>query len=290
MRKFVAVSVLALLLMPAAKAGRVTPKPDMTALQARQAILAAANFVYIPVKHLVWETIDGKSVRVSQRSIVFDGLNTVVDVNADQSNARKHHYMIRFANFTSVSAECSGTKCDIVSEPAGALLRNEAGEPISRELFISGIGSGWRKPCSAACHKIALDFANALNSLRALAMTRQTASSDFHQEAAAWRALPSKPPVPEEVRVQRLLAESAVREKNLQKALNEYETGLGFYPTWPQGYFNAALIAAELGFYADAVEHMQSYLELVPDAPDAQSARDQIVIWRDKAGQPALKY
>jgi hypothetical protein len=30
---------------------------------------------------------------------------------------------------------------------------------------------------------------------------------------------------------------------------------------------------------------MQSYLELVPDATDAQSARDQIDLWRYKAGQ-----
>jgi len=27
---------------------------------------------------------------------------------------------------------------------------------------------------------------------------------------------------------------------------------------------------------------MQAYLELVPDAPDAQGARDQIVIWKAK--------
>jgi hypothetical protein len=45
------------------------------------------------------------------------------------------------------------------------------------------------------------------------------------------------------------------------------------------------MIAAELGSYAEAVERMQADLELVPDASDAQAARDQIVIWRDKAGQ-----
>jgi regulator of sirC expression with transglutaminase-like and TPR domain len=43
------------------------------------------------------------------------------------------------------------------------------------------------------------------------------------------------------------------------------------------------LIAAELGDYADAVEDMQSYLELVPNAPDAQAARDQIDLWQLKA-------
>ena len=34
---------------------------------------------------------------------------------------------------------------------------------------------------------------------------------------------------------------------------------------------------------ADAVEDMQSYLELVPNAPDAQAARDQIDLWQLKA-------
>jgi hypothetical protein len=55
---------------------------------------------------------------------------------------------------------------------------------------------------------------------------------------------------------------------------------------WPQGWFNAAVVAASLGYYADAAEHMQSYLELMPDAPDAQSARDQIAMWQYKAKQP----
>jgi hypothetical protein len=30
---------------------------------------------------------------------------------------------------------------------------------------------------------------------------------------------------------------------------------------------------------------MQNYLELLPDAPDAKSARDQIDLWKYKAGQ-----
>jgi regulator of sirC expression with transglutaminase-like and TPR domain len=38
-----------------------------------------------------------------------------------------------------------------------------------------------------------------------------------------------------------------------------------------------------LGDYTDAVEDMQSYLELVPNAADAQSARDQVDLWQLKA-------
>ena len=68
--------------------------------------------------------------------------------------------------------------------------------------------------------------------------------------------------------------------------MNYYETGLAQYPTWPEGHFNAALIAAEMGDYTDAVEHMQAYLELLPNAPDAQAARDQIDLWQLKAKEP----
>jgi tetratricopeptide (TPR) repeat protein len=125
-------------------------------------------------------------------------------------------------------------------------------------------------------------LAAALNHLRAFAGDKGAALRVFPQQAAAWRALTAKPPIPEEVRVQGLLAEDAVNKNKPEEALNRYETGLELYPTWPRGRFNAALIAAELGLYANAVEHMQSYLELVPDAPDAQAARDQIAMWQFK--------
>lgn len=91
-----------------------------------------------------------------------------------------------------------------------------------------------------------------------------------------------KPSVPEAVREQRLLAENAVKEKKLSEALDYYEAGLALYPTWPQGYFNAALIAAETGAYEEALECMRAYLELLPEAGDAQAARDQMVIGRSK--------
>jgi tetratricopeptide (TPR) repeat protein len=132
-------------------------------------------------------------------------------------------------------------------------------------------------------------FANALNHLRDMAGEQGMALRNLPQAAGAWRALPQKPLVPEEVRGQRLLAETAFKERKLQKALCHYERGLELYPVWPEGRFNAALIAAELHSYGEAVEHMRAYLELLPDAPDAQSARDQVVIWQDKATETAAQ-
>lgn len=269
--KIAASFVVVLLLLSTAHSGEqkaVVPKADMTASHARLVIVVAASSLFVPVKKNVQESIDEKSMRVSGTSIEFDGADG------------KHHYRIPFTSVGSVSVQCDTVGCTI-SDVAGTLLRTSTAD--GHLYFHDKITEpGQRATCSSRCHKIALDFATALNSLNALALG-QASPGDFHQQAMAWRQLATKPPLPEEVRVQRLLAEDAVKNKKPEEALGFYETGLDLYPTWPQGRFNAALIAAELGFYADAVEHMQSYLELVPDAPDSQAARDQIAIWQYKA-------
>jgi hypothetical protein len=237
-------------------------------------IVVAASSLFVPVKRNIQESIDEASMRVSETSIEFDG------ANSDSNNGGKHHYRIPLTSVGSVSVQCDSVGCTI-SDVAGRLLRNPSGDS---NLYFHDKPKepGQSITCSSRCHKIALDFATALNSLHALALG-QASPRDFHQQAMAWRQLATKPPLPEEVRVQRLLAEDAVKNKKPEEALSFCETGLDLYPTWPEGRFNAALIAAELGFYENAVEHMQAYLELVPDAADAQAARDQVAIWQYKA-------
>ena len=269
---------LAVLLAPAAFAATnsttVTPAPSMSVAQALQAVRAAATLLMVPPKigGLV-NKINAESMYVARSGIVFDGPPT------DQYNGGQHRYTVVFTRFTSASAGCYKKVCDeVTSAPSGSLARDEAGDPVSSFLFRDYPGI-----CSASCQAIVMNFATALHRLRAIAIARREAAGVLHQQATDWRALPVKPPLPEEVRVQRILAENAVKEKKLDDALEHYESGLDLFYTWPQGHFNAALIAAEIGFYEQAVEHMQSYLELVPDAPDAEAARDQVVIWRDKA-------
>ncbi len=146
-------------------------------------------------------------------------------------------------------------------------------------------------------------FADAMNRLRAYARlydpstqrfpracgageeAQSAAWRDFAQQAAAWRALPVKPPIPEEVRQHRVLAEHDFSDQKLESAVEHYESGLEIDALWPEGHFNAALLYAELKDYDDAVWHMRSYVELVPDARDARQARDQMVIWQDKLRQ-----
>jgi hypothetical protein len=106
--------------------------------------------------------------------------------------------------------------------------------------------------------------------------------ASFRLKAREWRALPVKPLLPEQAQQFRVLAEDALRNKEFQKAADYYEQGLAITPLWPQGQFNAAILAGELGTYSRAVLHMKRYLELSPDAADAQSAREQMIIWQSK--------
>lgn len=118
------------------------------------------------------------------------------------------------------------------------------------------------------------------------AQARQQQENAFLQQANAWRALAVKPAMPEDAYVHKVLAENAYKEKNLPKAMAEYRAALNLFPTWPDGQNNLAILCGESGDYECALKHMQNYLMLVPNAPDARAALDHIIIWRDKLGLP----
>jgi tetratricopeptide (TPR) repeat protein len=276
-RKFVVLPVLILLLMPVVKAADTTkklqPRADsMSVWQARRNIVAGAKYALVRVSTLHFGRIDRNSIRFTPDSFEFDALNSKND---------RQHFKVDLKTLETVSIECDRI----------CYLKNEAGKylpsPPMHWLYFSENTSQLSAHCPADCVYSAERFGMAVNRLRAFAKDTSSPLPTFTQRAAAWRALAVKPPISEQVREQRLLAENAFKEKKLEESLDHYESGLELDPTWPQGYFNAALIAAELGFYPEAVEQMQAYLELVPDAPDAQSARDQIVIWQYKAKQGA---
>ncbi len=106
--------------------------------------------------------------------------------------------------------------------------------------------------------------------------------AQFHALAQAWREAPVKPTMPESAREHQVLAEYAFKEKNADKAISEYMAALSIFPTWPEGQFNLATLAGEKHFYETAVFHMKEYLELVPESSDAQSAKDAVIVWKDR--------
>jgi len=195
-------------------------------------------------------------------------------------------------------AKCGSRWCTLKDEkghdPGQSLPKNSATKSFLARSW-SDPGSGAAAPilcllcsnapytCSAACVQQAETFVLAFNTLHAFAVDTKAPMRTFTERAAAWRALATKPPIPEEVRAQRLVAEDSFKASKPDEALAHYENGIELYPVWPEGNFNAALIAGDLGYYDAAIEHMQAYLELVPEAADAQAARDKILIWQTKA-------
>lgn len=128
----------------------------------------------------------------------------------------------------------------------------------------------------------AQNFADAFNRLL-YAAYRDEEYVAFRVAAQAWRDNPVKPPLSPEADRHRILAENAIKEKDIAAAIKHFERALEFQPMWPAGWFNLALIYAEQKKYADATDRMQHYLELVPNAQDASDARTQMIIWKDKA-------
>jgi len=285
------VAALVLISMPTTVSAQPSEPPadTMTAGQTQRALLDSANYLLVELhnqkRETVQQSIDKKSLRVSSSRLVFYG------ADADRYNGGKHRYVIDFATLPKLSYKCSRMQCFVRSDGAAPLGHNELGEPLSAVAFEdpapAGIpeGTPYKATCAAACRKVAQDFDSALSLLQSGAISQPVDTVDFHQQAAAWRALASKPPLPDAVRIRRIAAEDAIKNNNPNAALEYYEEGLDLYPTWPEGWFNAALIEGQLGAYDEAVYHMQNYLELAPNAPDAQAAHDQIGLWQLKSGE-----
>jgi tetratricopeptide (TPR) repeat protein len=136
-------------------------------------------------------------------------------------------------------------------------------------------------------HKDSERFAAGLEYVSAAARQKTQAEIDtdwmhFQEQLKPWREATIKPSMPESAREHQVLAEYAFKEKNTEKAMSEYTEALKRFSTWPEGQFNLATLCGEAKHYQCAVLHMKEYLDLSPDSPDAQAAKDSIIIWNDK--------
>lgn len=102
----------------------------------------------------------------------------------------------------------------------------------------------------------------------------------FKPIAAEYRTLSIKPPVSEEQRKLIVQANSMNQQKLYSKAIDLYVKAMQVDPTaYPVGYYNIALLDAQIGYFENAIFEMKKYLLLMPDAPDARSAQDKIYEW-----------
>lgn len=111
----------------------------------------------------------------------------------------------------------------------------------------------------------------------------ESAFAAFSADANLWREAKVKPTMSDVALTYKAVAEDAFRRKNFPAALHAYEQGLEKFPMWPQGHYNAAVLAAEGEDYESAAQHMHRYLVLVPEAPDAAAAKEKFLLWQFKA-------
>lgn len=289
-RAIITLAALIVMLMPVSVVAQQAAE-EISLWRARHTLVAASQYAGINGSRMGFHyfAVNPSSIRLNAESLELDATDT---------KGRTMHLRAALNEMEAYSPECyrSGG-CFGVRGKSGKRFSVQDDEHKAHLVMFGNDPSQIAHPlCSQAqnyddCMNAAGWFAKALNGLHAFATSHPAAAGDFHQQAAAWRALTTKPPLAEGARVRRLVAEDAIKRQKPYDALNYYELGVESDPMWAQGWFNAAVIAGQLGYYADAAEHMRNYLELLPNAPDAQSARDQIDLWRYKAGQsPAPAY
>jgi len=105
----------------------------------------------------------------------------------------------------------------------------------------------------------------------------------FKQTCQGWSAQ-NAPVMPDEARQHQATAESDYARSDLDDAGDEYLAALKVYPCWPEGLHKRAEILGATGWYTGAIDSMRRYLILLPSAPDAQAARNEIAVWQRKMG------
>lgn len=91
---------------------------------------------------------------------------------------------------------------------------------------------------------------------------------------------PSLVELRDEARKHFLNAEVLFTNNKFEEAAEELEKVSQLQPFNPQIYFNKAIIYEKISDYAKAIENMEVYLQLNPNAPNAQAIKDQIYKWR----------
>jgi tetratricopeptide (TPR) repeat protein len=207
--------------------------------------------------------------------LIFRGRTIEFDVTGQKKKEATTHYSIDMTTLPKVTYEQGVKRSGLVSYKVVTYVKVGGQEPSPEVAALFEQASGGFIDGNL--------LAAILNRVHTYSLYPKQPLMHFSKDAAAWRALPQKPPMSEEGHARSLLADEAVSQGKPYMALHYYESALEYDPMWPAGYYNAALLSAATGNYAMAMQHMGWYLELMPDAPDAQAARDRISMWKVKS-------
>ncbi len=108
----------------------------------------------------------------------------------------------------------------------------------------------------------------------------------FQAKAAQYHGMKVKPPVSEEQRKYIVQANALNQQKDYAGAINLYSKAMDVDPvSYPEAYFNLALLSAQMQRFKPAIAYMKQYLLLAPDAKDARSGQDKIYEWELMVGK-----
>ncbi len=201
------------------------------------------------------------------------------------------------AAFTASMLLSMGGIAPIDMYPDSVALALVPGSPSEATPAVAGSAAGTaatgERAGYAAGREAALELASVVN------------QSYFDLLAQAYRALPAKPPLPKEVRKEDIVARAALQNNALAAAIQVYSMALKSTPWWPQGNRDVAQAMGRLNSRAvipsivkglpdglkmnhrtGAIEMMQRYLALVPNAPDAAQMQAKIAEWSRLAPPP----
>jgi len=216
-----------------------------------------------------------------QPQILLDGIHQILSKRFQQVPGEQNDGFVLVFDAQAKLGSFSGSTTSL--ELTGTFKENDQIIDIikgegSSEMPFPAVNFGFRKAADGAFAQFDENLKDSQKIATYISMGTLT---KFKEKVERWQALPQKPPLPEEARRFRVLADDAVDNKEFDKAANFYEQGLAIDPLWPAGQFNAAMIYNELHSYAMAAMHMKYYLVLKPE--DAGKYQDEIYIWEEKA-------
>jgi hypothetical protein len=110
--------------------------------------------------------------------------------------------------------------------------------------------------------------------------TQQEAAA-FAETADQYRSAAVKPPLPEDARAYMVQASGALNEHRDDDAIASYQKALEVAMD-SRCPLQSCRGNATQGDYGNAIAEMKKYLMLVPQAPDARAAQDQIYVWQSR--------